>query len=117
MLPKNHRLHLEKDILRVLRVGHRRRDENLQLIYIPSPLPKSRACVIVSKKVAKKAHDRNKVRRQVQALLPKYLKLAQKSLDVIVRVNSTANFKQKNFDTSLKHLWLNYDQPRPTHRH
>ncbi|PIS40614.1 MAG: ribonuclease P protein component [Candidatus Kerfeldbacteria bacterium CG08_land_8_20_14_0_20_43_14] len=117
VLPRFQRLHQEKDIRKVLRFGQKRRDENLQLIFSPNPKPNSRACVIISKKIAKKAHERNKIRRQIQALLPKYLKSQPRPLDIIIRVNSQAEFKQKNFDNSLNRLWLNYGNFRSTRRH
>jgi ribonuclease P protein component len=117
VLAKEFRLHKEKDILKILRIGRRRRNEVLQIIYIPGQAMNSRACVVVSKKITKKAHERNKIRRQIQALLPIYLRTTERPLDIIIRVNSSAGLKQENFNLSLKNLWPNHGQPRPTHNH
>ncbi|RJO59612.1 ribonuclease P protein component [Candidatus Parcubacteria bacterium] len=107
MLPRVQRLQQEKEIMRVLRFGRRRRVADLQIIYLPGQKVQSRACVVVSKKISKKAHERNHLRRLTHALLPRFLKTLEAPLDLVIRLNSTFNFKQKNLEKSLTYVWPN----------
>jgi ribonuclease P protein component len=67
MLPKSRRL-TSSEVTEVLKRGRSRRGEylSLKLLILPSPL---RASAVVSKSVAKKAVERNRLRRAVYRAL------------------------------------------------
>lgn len=51
---------------------------------IVSPAPHFMAAVVVSKKVAKKAHERNSIRRRLYAILSAYKQTEKKNIAVII---------------------------------
>jgi ribonuclease P protein component len=63
MLPRKNRLHLQRDIERVRKTGRVVRGELFMLRFSPGQSNNSRSCFIVSKKVSKKAVERNRVAR------------------------------------------------------
>ncbi|MEK7518618.1 MAG: ribonuclease P protein component [Patescibacteria group bacterium] len=121
MLPTSRRLHTERDILRLLRTGARKRDALLQLVATPGQSTVSRAAVVVSKQVAKRATVRNLLRRRVQAALPKLLSATTQPTDVLIRLSpASAAAKAKDLLTSLVNLWPHHGVPnsyRPQQRH
>jgi ribonuclease P protein component len=74
MLPQKNRLHLQRDIERVQKTGRATRGELFSLRFSSGQSEVSRFCFIVSKKVSKKAVERNRVvrwaRESVGGLLP-----------------------------------------------
>jgi ribonuclease P protein component len=66
MVPRNQRLN-RTAFSEVFTRGRRRHSPYLSLVYMASP--SFRCAVVVSKKVAKKAHERNRLRRRLYALL------------------------------------------------
>ncbi len=66
MLAKKHRVS-RPEFTRTFAVGTRRHTPLFTLVTTPSPTPQ--AVVVVSKKVAKKAHDRNRIRRRLYAAI------------------------------------------------
>ncbi|MDP2789872.1 MAG: ribonuclease P protein component [bacterium] len=121
MLPTSRRLHTERDILRLLRTGARKRDALLQLVAAPGQSTVSRAAVVVSKQVAKRATVRNTLRRRVQAALPKLLAATLKPTDVLIRLSpASAAVPAKALLTSLTNLWPIHGVPNshsPQQRH
>lgn len=116
MLPRAHRLHQERDILRVLRNGRRRSLGPLQIIVNLGSAKVSRAAVITSKNVSKKAVVRNKIRRRIQALLPHFLKVPS-PIDVIIRVARGAeNANSATLRSTLSQLWPTH-VPTPSNYH
>ena len=69
MLPRSGRLFLEKDIERVLRLGHARHHVFFTLKAAPNQLGKNRATVVVGTKVSKKATERNTLKRRLRVVL------------------------------------------------
>jgi len=63
MLPQKNRLHLQRDIERVRSAGKVVPGELFKLRFLPGKLEVSRVCFVVSKKVSKKAVERNLVTR------------------------------------------------------
>lgn len=109
MLPRSARLHTDRDIARVLRQGFRRKHLYLQVMLAPGTARVSRAAVVVSKQVAKRATDRNRLRRQVQAVLPKALALLPGPVDALVRLLPPAATSTRNdLIAALRTTW-------PTH--
>jgi ribonuclease P protein component len=80
----------------------------LQIVVEAGLTKNSRAAVITSKNVSKKAVVRNQIRRRIQALLPTLLKKVS-PIDVIIRVAPGA---VKENSTSLRE---NLSQLWPTH--
>jgi len=78
MLKRANRLHLERDIARVRTKGASKRGQLFNLRYfIVSAGESSRVAFVVSKKISKKAVERNKVarwsREVIQKLLPSFM--------------------------------------------
>lgn len=69
MLPKKERLK-RQEFSRFFSVGTRINSPSLQLIY--SPYPSLHASVVVSKKVAKGAVQRNRLRRRIYDMVRRY---------------------------------------------
>lgn len=70
MLAKKQRLN-RTEFSVVFQTGRRFHSLNLTVIYKPDPLFK--CAVVVSKKVAKKAHDRNSIKRRLYDLIGKFV--------------------------------------------
>ncbi|MBT3412618.1 MAG: ribonuclease P protein component [Candidatus Jacksonbacteria bacterium] len=89
MLKKQHRLHKEEDIKRVLRKG---RSFKTPLFVVYSALnteAESRATVIVSNKISKKAVVRNKIKRRLRDVLKENKSQFKKNIDVVVVAKNT----------------------------
>lgn len=76
MLSKKYRFHSRGGIKYTYKKGKTIRTTKLSLVYAPNKFQKQRFAVVVSKKVCKKAVDRNRIRRRVyeaiRAELPNY---------------------------------------------
>ncbi len=120
MLPRGARLHAERDIARVLRQGLRRTHPFLQVLLAAGTARVSRAAVVVSKQVAKRATVRNRLRRQVQAVLPKALALLPEPVDAIVRLSPpAAKAKRNELIAALRTTWPTHvptHSPRTSYR-
>lgn len=66
MLPKENRLRKKRDFEKVLKFGRGLRKRALFLKVLKNGLPESRFGFIISKKTAKKAVERNKIRRHLR---------------------------------------------------
>lgn len=89
MFPRSHRLQRSQDILTVFRTGERFRRGPLTIFYCKGTEP--RVTVVVDKKVSKKATDRNRLKRQLRALL---MQEALPAGDMVLRVYSGAEHLQ-----------------------
>jgi ribonuclease P protein component len=69
MLNKKFRLHYTKDILVVLRRGRMVSNNFLVIKYLANNLLSSRATVVVSTKISKKAVVRNRIKRRLREVL------------------------------------------------
>ena len=89
MLAKSNRLTKEKDFRRVFRRG-KRYETPLFRVYIgeqkESLSSGSRFGVIVSKKVSKKAVDRNRIKRVIRAAIKEYIEKTKGNFDIIIVV-------------------------------
>ncbi len=102
-------MHADRDIARVLKHGYRSRHALLQVLLAAGTGMRSRATVVVSKQVSKHATDRNRLRRQVQAVLPKALALLPGPVDALVRLFPPAARATRNeLIAALRTTW-------PTH--
>ncbi len=90
MLPRSQRLRLQRDITTVQRRGRSIGNRHFFVKFVPSSRNISRATVVVSLKVAKKAVVRNKIKRQVRAVLHKTLASIKKPHDIMIIVKRSA---------------------------
>ncbi|MFH0831054.1 MAG: ribonuclease P protein component [Parcubacteria group bacterium] len=91
MLKRSERLARARDIEAVQRSGQTKRNAFFVVRYLIRPRSKlSRATVIVSKRVSKQAVVRNRLKRQVRALLSSPLRSQRVPMDVTVTIRSVA---------------------------
>ena len=84
MLPKPFRLHAERDFSRVFKYGRTLAQGVLVFKNGPNNLPVSRFGVVISNAVLKKAHDRNRAKRLIRAVLLKHYKNFIGGKDVVL---------------------------------
>ena len=93
MLHRRERLTRARDIARTKKQGVRKKDENFSVsLARGSSSDGLRATVVVSKQVARKAVDRNRIRRQVREVLKVFFdkKGGRQSFDIVVSVKKPA---------------------------
>lgn len=102
MLPRWHRLTSEKDIKRVFRKGAVFFSPYLVLKKVASGKPgASRFAVVVSQKLAKKATQRNRIRRVIYEIIRLKLAKIKNGSDCIIipkKTEKVANFSEKTKD-------------------
>ena len=86
MLARNYRLRQPADIARVYRRGRYAGGPHFQVKVLVSKYPASRATVVVSKKVAKSAVVRNRIRRRLSAQLEQLWQTVKPGCDIVVSV-------------------------------
>lgn len=69
MLPRAYRLSNHQEIRRVLHLGKKAYGSLFSFISLPNSLEKSRFAVVISKKTASRAVDRNRIKRLVRESL------------------------------------------------
>jgi len=103
MFPSKYRLSKKTDFDRVFKAGRRGFDRYFSLRYLPNNLDHSRITVVVANKVSKKAVERNRLKRQVRAMIEERLDQFKLSYDLIVNVMSHAlNQEYANLDSALE---------------
>lgn len=91
MLPRTHRLRERRAVLTTLRRGTVATSRALALHALRTlAKPGPRFAVVVSRKTAKRAVDRNRVRRRVQAILLSVADTLPPGLALVVRVRPPA---------------------------
>lgn len=85
MLPKANRLSKNKDISRVFKEGKLVRNDCLSLKFFKNQLTVSRFAFVVSLKVSKKAHLRNKIKRQLRENVRLRLRFIKTGFDAILK--------------------------------
>ncbi|MBI4713755.1 ribonuclease P protein component [Candidatus Uhrbacteria bacterium] len=83
MLSKEHRLRNDKDIKTLFAKGKGVFGFNVNIKYRPNGLQISRFAVVVGTKVSKKAVVRNRLKRQIRAIVFKHLKNFRPGFDVV----------------------------------
>lgn len=68
MLPKQNRLKKKKDFEKVFKGGKIVKCQDLFLKYVPNDAEESKIGIVVSKKVSKRAVDRNKAKRRIREI-------------------------------------------------
>jgi ribonuclease P protein component len=86
MLPRRSRLTKERDFQSVYKVGRRRAGRYFLVRIAQSRLPETRAAVVVSTKVSKRAVIRNRLKRHARVVLQEVLPKLAAGLNIIVTV-------------------------------
>lgn len=84
MLKKEYRLTRKKDFDKVFKEGRYYHNSGLLIKCIPNDLSYNRFGILVSTKVSKKAVVRNKIKRQIRAILALQLPFLKLGKDVVV---------------------------------
>lgn len=84
MLPKIHRLRLDKDFKIIFRQSRQMQSGQLVLRWAPGSKLFSRFGIVVSTKVAKKAVERNRLRRRIGEILRHHWPEIKQGFDIIL---------------------------------
>lgn len=111
MLPKINRLQSTKDIERVFKEGKGLRGGFMSLKFLKNGLGASRFAFIVSKKVSKKAVQRNKTKRILRDIIQKRIPRMKVGLDLVIIAQKGAEIKgfqeaEREMDALLRGLKL-----------
>lgn len=90
MLSKKNRIQNHRLIDKLHKEGETYRTSHLVIRFLPSPLQDSKFVVSVSKKVAGKAVDRNKLRRQITEALRKHLGALKSPISSLITLKKGA---------------------------
>jgi ribonuclease P protein component len=105
MLSKDKRLRLGRDISRVYSRGRYAGAGIISLKALETKGPGSRAVVVVSKKVSKKATLRNRLRRRVTAILEAQWQTVRPGYDIVVTVHEDlADVSPQQLQAKLRSL-------------
>lgn len=90
MLAKKYRLTKRGDFKEIFSKGRRLAGRFFSIRYAPNTLENSRFAVVVANKVAKKASQRNRLKRQVREIIYLNLDKFNEKFDIIVNILSAA---------------------------
>jgi len=90
MLSKERRLRRTRDIERARSVGRSLGNKALHVRFAPNGLANSRATVVISQRTAKRAVDRNRLKRQTRAAIAPQLKKLKPALDLVIILHRSA---------------------------
>lgn len=105
MLKKVYRITKDKEFQTIYRRGRFQSTALFSLHYLPSRNGVSRIGIVVSKKISKKAVERNKIKRQVRAIASEIHKSLNNNFDIVIAVKKPAleaNFEE--MQKTLKHM-------------
>lgn len=111
MLAKANRLTKDKEFDKAFRRGRSSYDQLSGVKMIKNDLPLNRFGIIVGRRVSKKACDRNKIKRQIRAIIRKKLNVIKPHHDLLLIISSEAldkpfNELEKSVIFNLKKLKL-----------
>lgn len=102
-LSRNYRLRKTTDIEAVLKHGRRSYGDLFQLFFYANKLSHARLAIVISKKVAKKAVIRNRLRRRLSGFINLHRHLLYPAFDVVCILRpKAAQFTRKEFYDNLK---------------
>lgn len=104
MLKRLYRLKNTKDIKRALNGNNKQTSSIAVIKSANNQLEHSRFTVIISKKISKKATERNRAKRQVKAIIKKNLNLFKKKIDYVIIIRKP--FLEKSFN-DIENILLN----------
>lgn len=90
MLPKEHRLKRESEIKTLLKKGRSVFGMYLRLKYLKNDLEISRFAIVAGLKISKKAVVRNRLKRQVRAIIQEHLDRIAEGFDIMVMLKKEA---------------------------
>lgn len=106
MLTQAHRLNKQKDFDNIFQRGGITQDDFLLVRFLPNQLSFSRFGLVVSVKVAPKAVDRNRLRRQVSEVIRLNLKGIKTGFDFVITVKARlAGADYRVIEASLLNLF------------
>ncbi len=109
-IPRKYRLHRRSDFLRLRREGGRWVHDMLILNAAPNGLDRVRVAVVVSRRVARRAVRRNKIKRRLREILRGWLSFLRPGWDIVVVARSPA--AQASFHDLKYTLWELLTQAR-----
>lgn len=105
MLPRGARLCKERDHELVRRAGRRSSDQFLTVKMLNSSNKYARIAVVVSKRVDKRATARNRIKRQIRAIIEEIYNKLRFGVDMVVIVNPAArSLTRKDLENKLLNL-------------
>lgn len=84
MLPRKNRLKRKKEFERVFKEGETKKEDFLFLKWLKNNLPISRFGFVVSRKISRKATQRNKIRRRLREIVRLKIPKIKKGIDGIL---------------------------------
>ena len=103
--PKTSRLKLASDFRDLLRNGISFRQNGIAVYFKKSGQKKSRLGIIVSKRILKRAVDRNRIKRSIREFFRRERKNFNAHFDLVVRIQQNVNlFEDNNLQKYLKAL-------------
>ncbi|MFH0853494.1 MAG: ribonuclease P protein component [bacterium] len=84
MLPKLARLTKDQDLYKVRRYGRQSSNAYINIRALTTKSPKTRLGFIVSKKISPQATTRNRLKRQLRAVISKEYQQIKKNRDIII---------------------------------
>ncbi|MFZ4632055.1 MAG: ribonuclease P protein component [Patescibacteria group bacterium] len=111
MLEKNNRICLNKEFDRVFKTGHSFYAKELGIKLVENDREKTRFGILVGLKVSKKAVARNKIKRQIRAIIRENIPLIKDGKDIIIVtlpeiINSSYESIEKSLRLGFKKLNL-----------
>jgi len=109
MLTKRNRIANQRLIAKITKVGRVYKTAHFVFKFLPSALPDSKFAISVSKKIAVKAVDRNKVRRQIGECLRHNLLSIKKPIVtvIIMKRGSPEKMQYTDIETEMTEF-INY---------
>lgn len=107
MIPFNYRFHGHNSLNYVYRRGKTERSASLTFKFIPNRQRlKSRAAVVVSKKISKSAVKRNRIRRRIYGILNQQIKNFRYPIDLVIIVNNVEidNLTHQELENKLQNF-------------
>lgn len=105
MLARAARLNAGRDFTRIYRKGRSARSGFFRISWMESRQPRARVAVVVSRKLSTKAVKRNRIKRQVRALVADlYPRLSPADLVIQIQPQPLENFQFGAMQTDLADL-------------
>jgi len=105
MLAKENRLKKKKDFELVFKNGRILKSKNVFLKYLSSEVKERKVGFIVSKKVSKKAVERNKVKRRLREIIRKNKESIKENISIIIiALPSLKNVSFKEMEIEVKNI-------------
>ena len=111
MFARFFRLTKEKDFDKIFNEGKKKYTKIIGILYLPNNLKNNRYGIIVSKKIAKKATTRNKIKRIIRSSLKKQEIFLKNGNDIIILakpqiIDAENDEIEENIDFCIKNIGL-----------